>query len=61
MYTGLYVDIEFNGAENLLNDIMQDQKRFLAKKVLKISRQKHFPLFTDWVTQSVEERIKLWK
>ena len=38
MYTGLYVDIEFNGAENLLNDIMQDQKRFLAKKVLKISR-----------------------
>ena len=27
--------------------------RFLTKKTLRISRQRHIPLFKDWVTQSV--------
>ena len=33
---------------------MLDQKRFLTKKVLRVSRQSQIPLFTDGVTQSVK-------
>ena len=29
---GLWVDIDFHGTENVLNNIMQDQKRYPAKK-----------------------------
>ena len=32
---GLYVDIDFHIIENLLNNIMQDQKRFHTLKVLR--------------------------
>ena len=38
MYTSLQVDIAFQGIDDLLNNIMQDQKRFLTKKILRISR-----------------------
>ena len=39
---------------------MQDQWRFPTKIVLRISRQRHI-FFTDWVTQSVKDGIKLFK
>ena len=51
---GLYVVVDFHGIENLLNDILPDQKKFSAVKVLEISWQRHIPLFTDWVSQSVK-------
>ena len=35
---GLYVDIAFHCTGKLLNNIIQDQKRFLTKKVLRILR-----------------------
>ena len=38
MYISLQVDIAFQGIDDLLNNIMQDQKRFLTKKILRIPR-----------------------
>ena len=35
---GLYVDIAFHCTGKLFNNIIQDQKRFLTKKVLRILR-----------------------
>ena len=34
---GLYVVVDFHGIENLLNDILPDQKKFSTVKVLEIS------------------------
>lgn len=42
------------GTENLSNNIMQDQKRFHAKEVLRNSRERHVFLLTDRVTQFVK-------
>ena len=54
-------DIDFHGTENLLNNTMQDQKKFPTKTVLRFSKQRHIPLFPDRVTHSVREEIKLCK
>ena len=35
---------------------MQDKKRLITKKGLRISRQKQILLFTNWVTVSVKEK-----
>ena len=48
----LQVDIEFHDMDNLLNNIMQEQKGFPCEKVLRISRQSYIPFFTNWITQS---------
>lgn len=40
-------DIDFYGNENLLNNIMQDQKSFPAKQVSRISRQIQISLLKD--------------
>ena len=38
---GLWVGIGFHGSENVLNNIMQDQKRYPAKKIKKFKIKAH--------------------
>ena len=40
---GIQVDIDFYDPQNLLNNIRQDQKIFLTKKVLKSQEKDTFP------------------
>ena len=51
------VDIDVSGTEKLLNNIIQDPERFLTKKELRTSRERHIPLLTDWVRVSGKSEI----
>ena len=50
-------DIDFNATEKLLNNIIKDPERFLTKKKLRTSRERHIPFLTDLVKVSGKSGI----